>query len=201
MSIKKKLGLGIASAAMGLALIGGGTYAYFNDTAQTTSKFANGTLDLNAAPTTIIDVKNLKPGDWMNRTFELKNDGSLDISKILLSTDYTVTNAAGAAANTEDFGKHIRVNFLYNGEKTDDVVFWTTLDKLKTMTPDAVENAVFVNLPWYKDETPGLKSKTSDRLYVQFQFVDNGLDQNQFQGDSLELKWTFDGKQTAGEEK
>ena len=31
MSIKKKLGLGVASAALGLSLIGSGTYAYFSD--------------------------------------------------------------------------------------------------------------------------------------------------------------------------
>ena len=33
MGIKKKLGLGVASAALGLSLIGGGTFAYFNDIA------------------------------------------------------------------------------------------------------------------------------------------------------------------------
>ena len=31
MSLKKKLGLGIATAALGMSLVGGGTYAYFND--------------------------------------------------------------------------------------------------------------------------------------------------------------------------
>ncbi|MDM5331341.1 CalY family protein [Neobacillus sp. CF12] len=203
MSIKKKLGLGIASAAMGLALIGGGTYAYFNDTAVTNAKFANGILDLNAAPTTIIDVKNLKPGDWMNRTFTLSNDGTLDISRVLLSTEYTVTNKAGAAINTDDLGKHIRVNFLFNDDKAllgpispDQVIYQTTLEQLKGMSPDAVSNAVFI--PWL-EEVGGLKAGDDDKLYVQFEFVDNGLDQNQFQGDSLELKWTFDGKQTAGQ--
>ncbi|MCU5397508.1 CalY family protein, partial [Bacillus toyonensis] len=31
MSLKKKLGVGVVSAALGLSLIGGGTYAYFSD--------------------------------------------------------------------------------------------------------------------------------------------------------------------------
>ena len=35
MGIKQKLGLGVASAALGVALVGGGTYAYFSDTAET----------------------------------------------------------------------------------------------------------------------------------------------------------------------
>ncbi|WP_267490480.1 TasA family protein [Bacillus licheniformis] len=33
MGTKKKLGLGVASAALGLALVGGGTWAAFNTTA------------------------------------------------------------------------------------------------------------------------------------------------------------------------
>jgi spore coat-associated protein N len=198
MSIKKKLGLGIASAAMGLALIGGGTYAYFNDTAVTNAKFANGTLDLNASPTTIIDVNNLKPGDWMNRSFQLKNDGTLDIAKILLKTEYSVADVKGDNAG-EDFGKHIRVNFLINGDKGDGVIFFTTLDQLKTMTPDAIENSIFI--PWFEERGGKLAAGTSDTLYVNYEFVDNGLDQNKFQGDKLELKWTFDGKQGAGVER
>lgn len=48
MSIKKKVGLSLASEALGLSLIGGGTYAFFSDKAETTSTFAAGTLDLNA---------------------------------------------------------------------------------------------------------------------------------------------------------
>ena len=46
MGIKKKLGLGVASAALGLSLIGGGTWAAFNDAATINNHFAAGTLDL-----------------------------------------------------------------------------------------------------------------------------------------------------------
>ena len=31
---------------------------------------------------------------------------------------------------------------------------------------------------------------------MKFEFVDNGKDQNQFQGDKLQLNWTFDAQQT-----
>ncbi|MGP4040710.1 TasA family protein [Gracilibacillus sp. D59] len=203
MSLKKKLGLGVASAALGIALVGGGTYAYFSDSAEATSTFAAGTLDLSVDPTTIINVDNIKPGDWMNRSFELINDGSLDISEVTLGTDYTVTDAEGN--NVEDFGDHIRVNFFWNGDKAflgplspDQVVFQTTLSELKDMSPDTVANNVFV--PWV-EERGGLSTGDSDTLYVQFEFVDNGEDQNEFQGDSLELTWTFTGEQEAGEER
>ncbi|ENH98410.1 spore coat-associated protein [Gracilibacillus halophilus YIM-C55.5] len=203
MSLKKKLGLGIGSAALGLALVSGGTYAYFSDQEQTNNTFASGTLDLSVDPTTIIDVENLKPGDWMNRSFDLINDGSLDISSVNLLTDYTVTDANGD--NVEDFGDHLRVNFFWNDDKStlgplspDQVAFQTTLSELKDMDPDTVANEIF--LPW-TEEPAGLEVGDSDTLYVQFEFVDNGEDQNEFQGDALELEWTFEAQQTEGEER
>lgn len=203
MGLKKKLAMGIATGALAVSMIGGGTYAYFNDVETSTNTFAAGTLDLSLTPQEIINVTNIKPGDWMNREFTLNNDGSLDISKILLGTEYTVTDAKGD--NVEDFGKYIRVNFMWNGDKAflgpwspDQVVYHTTLDQLQNMTPDAVANEIFIP---YLEEKGGLKAGDSDTLYVQFEFVDNGKDQNEFQGDSLELKWTFDAKQTAGESK
>lgn len=203
MGLKKKLGLGIASAALGISLVGGGTFAYFNDVETTNNTFAAGTLDLAVNPTTIIDVNNIKPGDRMSRTFKLENNGSLDISKVLIMTDYEVVNKAGAPANIDDFGKHIRVNFLKNEDKNgyiqpeENIIASTTLSALKGNMPDAVENKIWAWFGW-GDEASGIKAGTSDNLYVQFEFVDNLDDQNEFQGDSLKLEWKFDAKQTAG---
>lgn len=133
----------------------------------------------------------------MTRSFELKNDGSLDISKILLMTDYTVTDAKNDNAGA-DFGKHIQVNFLLNADKIDSVVFGTTLAELKTMTPDAIENEIFIKA---LEERGKLKAGTSDQLYVNYEFVDNKADQNMFQGDKLELIWTFEAMQTKGQDR
>ncbi|MGD6856312.1 CalY family protein [Bacillus infantis] len=197
MSFKKKLGLGIASAALGVSLVGGGTFAYFSDTAEATGSFAAGTLDLSADPTTIIDVDNIKPGDTMLRSFDLVNGGSLDIASITLDTDYTVGDAKGG--NVEDFGDHIQVNFLLNADKLDVPIYSTTLADLKGMSPDVIEGNIFSG--WLAERGGKLAAGTEDKLYVQFEFVDNGLDQNEFQGDSLELKWTFNAEQGAGEAK
>ncbi|MDM5339647.1 CalY family protein [Fictibacillus enclensis] len=194
MSLKKKLGLGVASAALGLSLIGGGTYAYFSDSAEASSTFAAGTLDINTDPSTIVDLSNLKPGDYILRSFDLKNDGTLDVKKILLNTDYTVTDAKGDNAG-EDFGQHIQVDFLYNSDKDNDVIYSTTLADLKKQkNPDAVAKG-------WMGEKKGLKAGDSDEMLVMFTFVDNGQDQNKFQGDSLSLKWTFNAQQGAGEAK
>lgn len=194
MSLKKKLGLGVASAALGLSLIGGGTYAYFSDTAEASGNFAAGTLDLSADPTTIIDVDNIKPGDTMLRSFDLVNGGSLDIASITLDTDYTVNDAQ--SDNTEDFGKHIRVNFLINADKLDAPIFSTTLSDLKSMSPDVIEGNIFSG--WLAERGGKLAAGTSDKLYVQYEFVENNEDQNEYQGDSLVLNWTFNAEQGAG---
>jgi len=194
MDLKKKLAMGIVTGAMAVSLIGGGTYAYFNDVETSNNTFAAGTLDLAVSPTTIIDVDNLKPGDTMVRTFNLENNGSLDIAEVLLSTDYSVKNSG--VRNTEDLGKHIRVNIMYNADKPNDPINWITLYDLKNMTPKLVADKYLG-----RGENSGLTSGDSDKLRVKFEFVDNGEDQNQFQGDSVKLTWTFDAQQTAGEEK
>ncbi len=54
--------MGVASAALGLSLIGGGTFAYFSDKEVSNNTFAAGTLDLTLDPTTLVDIKDLKPG-------------------------------------------------------------------------------------------------------------------------------------------
>ncbi|OIK11411.1 TasA family protein [Bacillus sp. MUM 13] len=203
MSLKKKLGLGMGAAALGLSLVGGGTFAYFSDSETTNNTFAAGTLDLNVDPDIIVNVNNIKPGDKINRTFKLQNNGSLDISKVLLTTTYEVTDAQGKK-NDDDFGKHIRVNFLKNEDKSgilnpNNVIVSKTLFELKSMTPDQVKNLSLFEL--LGKERSGLQAHTEDNLYVQFEFVDNDADQNQFQGDSISLHWKFDAQQTKGESK
>jgi len=195
MKLKKQLGMGIMSMALGLSLIGGGTYAYFSDSETTNNSFAAGTLDLTAEPTTVIDVDNLAPGDSMVRDFELQNSGTLDMEKVYLETNYNVIDAEGD--NTDDFGEHIQVEFLYNADNLDEVIYETTLAELKEMTPEAVNEHIF-----YPDMgEKGLPAGEQHDLVVKFNFVDNGEDQNQFQGDSLELEWTFHAEQGTGEEK
>lgn len=181
------------TAALGLALISGGTYAYFSDTAVSNNTFAAGTIDLSVDPTEVINVDNIKPGDSMVRDFELHNNGTLDIDKVLLDTTYTVIDANDD--NTENFADHIQVEFLYNVDKLDEVIYETTLAELEDMKPEAI-NEHIINPILGK----GLEVGDSDDFVVKFNFIDNGEDQNQFQGDSLELEWTFTATQTAGEE-
>src|SRR5699024_5681750 len=168
MTIKKKFGMGVLSAALGLTLITGGTYAYFSSTAVTENTFAAGTLDLSVEPDVIVDIDNLKPGDTFIRDFELHNNGTLDIERVLLETKYTVIDANND--NTNDFGEHIKVEFLYNADQFNEVVYETTLAELKDLTPEAVGENIF-------GEQEGLEVGVQNDLVVKFHFVDNGEDQ------------------------
>ncbi|PEE31789.1 CalY family protein [Bacillus toyonensis] len=195
MTLKKKLGMGITSAVLGAALVGGGTFAFFSDKEVSNNTFAAGTLDLALNPSTVVNVSNLKPGDTIEKEFKLENKGSLNIKKVLLKTDYNVEDVK--KDNKDDFGKHIKVTFLKNVDKHETIVKQTTLDKLKGDTLTAVDNDLAA---WFWDEK-GISAGKSDKFKVKFEFVDNGKDQNQFQGDKLQLSWTFDAQQTAGEER
>ncbi len=92
MTIKKKLGLGVASAALGLSLIGGGTWAAFNDVENLSNNVAAGTLDLEIEDDVLegkpvlktFNLSNLKPGDEFSREFKLANRGTLAIKDVWL---------------------------------------------------------------------------------------------------------------------
>ncbi len=196
MSLKKKLGMGVASAALGLSLIGGGTFAFFSDKEVSNNTFAAGTLDLTLNPKTLVDIKDLKPGDSVKKEFLLKNDGSLTIKDVKLATKYTVNDVKKDNAG-EDLGKHIKVKFLWNWDKQSESVYETTLADLQNTDPDVIAKDVFAP-EWA--ENGGLLPQTEDYLWVQFEFEDNGKDQNIFQGDSLNLEWTFNASQEEGTE-
>jgi len=196
-SLKKKLGMGVASAALGLSLIGGGTFAFFSDKEVSNNTFAAGTLDLTLNPKTLVDIKDLKPGDSVKKEFLLKNDGSLTIKDVKLATKYTVNDVKKDNAG-EDLGKHIKVKFLWNWDKQSESVYETTLADLQNTDPDVIAKDVFAP-EWA--ENGGLLPQTEDYLWVQFEFEDNGKDQNIFQGDSLNLEWTFNASQEEGTEK
>lgn len=197
MSIKQKLAMGILTGGLAISMIGGGTYAYFNDVEVNNSSFAAGTLDINVAgkdaANAIIDVGNLKPGDHMLRTFKLNNTGSLDVSKVFLTSKYSVSDANGNNAGPE-FGNHIMVKFLANNDKASAVIWETTLSELSKT--DVVDRDILGAI--LGGERDGLKAGTSDDLTVLFEFVDNKKDQNILQGKTVKLDWTFEAKQTAG---
>ncbi|HHT7228529.1 TPA: TasA family protein [Bacillus cereus] len=197
MSFKKKLGVGVVSAALGLSFIGGGTYAYFSDQVVTNNTFTVGTLDLAMQPTTSLNLNQLKPGDKIFKKFNLKNNGTLDIQDVVMKIDYTVNDALKNNQG-DDFGKHIKVQFLWDWDPAKSPVYETTLAELKEQGSEIVSKKVFAS-KW--TESRGLHPGKMDWFWMKFIFEDNGKDQNIFQGDSIALKMEFQANQTEGRER
>jgi spore coat-associated protein N len=196
MNIKKTLGLGVVSAALGLTLLGGGTFAYFSDSAQSKASFNNGTLSLTSDPAVIVDLSNLKPGDLITREFKLKNDGSLDIPKVLLKTTSVITDT-GSNNGNHNLKDDIIVTFLNNNDKLQPEVLVISLADLESQSPDLVARKILGTL--LGGEKSGIKAGTEDTLSVQFAFKETFQPQNYYQGDKLKLTWNFEASQGAGE--
>ncbi|MCQ6288527.1 CalY family protein [Bacillus cereus] len=185
------------SAALGLSFIGGGTYAYFSDQVVTNNTFTAGTLDLAVQPTTSLDLNQLKPGDKILKKFNLKNSGTLNIQDVVMKIDYKV-NDAYQNNQADDFGKHIKVQFLWDWDPAKSPVYETNLAELKEQGSEIVSKKVFAS-KW--TESRGLQPGKMDWFWMKFIFEDNGKDQNMFQGDSIALKMEFQANQTEGMER
>ncbi|MBO3792909.1 biofilm matrix protein TasA [Bacillus subtilis] len=119
MGMKKKLSLGVASAALGLALVGGGTWAAFNDIKSKDATFASGTLDLSAKENSAsVNLSNLKPGDKLTKDFQFENNGSLAIKEVLMALNYGDFKANGGSnTSPEDFLSQFEVTLLTVGKE------------------------------------------------------------------------------------
>ncbi|MGD6802215.1 TasA family protein [Rossellomorea vietnamensis] len=192
MSIKKKLGLGVASLAMGAALVGGGTFAYFNDTESSTGNtFAAGTIDLKPELTgsALWNLPNQQPGATFDTgTQTLSNDGTLPGD---LTMDLTVADTDGAINGTGVLSDVIEITGLYiNGTES-----------LSTFTLDSDSSGAveLKELNGAKLDLGSLAAKGSAgdsvTLRVTGEFPDSGSPQNQYQKDSVAVDFTFELKQ------
>jgi spore coat-associated protein N len=218
MSIKKKMGTGILAGALGLSLVGGGTWAAFNDVETTSNTFAAGTLDLVVGNDTTMDfvISNLKPGDYFTKKLVLTNNGSLDINQIklhaltqpgwenkdIIGLGSKITTEANAGLNTQDdFLKQFKVIITKLGATTTDnvVVYDGRLNAL--VGTSAIEELTETN-----DTTVGLASGGTSTYDVYVEFVkDDALfsgtrlhKQNKYQGEMSNLKFVFEATQMPG---
>jgi spore coat-associated protein N len=223
MSIKKKLGLGVASAALGLSLVGGGTFAYFNDTATINNAFAAGTLDLQVTDVQNeainFDLSNLKPGDTMTRRFYIKNNGSLAIKDVLLDgrADSFVDGNSTSDSNLADFLSQFTVDVLrkqnsYSGNANSIVQSGAELTLYELISGDTatlnahllpghvVDGRVNLASPVGTNGEGGLTADPVDFDYVQFTitFKDDGTNQNEYQGDSAKFYFDLEARQWDG---
>ncbi|CDQ38982.1 MULTISPECIES: TasA family protein [Virgibacillus] len=189
MNFKKKLGMGIATAVLGIGLIGGGTFAYFSDQEVVDNTFAAGTLDLGVDPTIAFDIENLKPGDYMTRSFHMANEGTLNIGKVLMNT---------SASGTDEFKDHLRVDFLTSDGKPINDLSGKTIAELETMDQLDITPGFWIWWPFVR-EGEGIPTGTDDTIRIKITFVDNGEDQNFLQGAGLDVQFHLEAEQTDGE--
>ncbi len=190
MSIKKKLGLGIASMALGAALVGGGTFAYFNDTESSTGNtFAAGTIELKPdIPANFQwNLRDQKPGQGFNMSpVTLRNTGTLDGD---LSIAFTVTDTdAGlypASSGTNVLSEVMKVSKFNVGGTSYDTSSMVGSDGILTL--DELNGA---NLDLGTLTAGGTKS-----IEIDLEFPDTNNAQNQYQGDSLDVDFTLELKQ------
>ena len=203
MSIKKKLGMGVATAALGLSLVGGGTYAAFNDTATINNHFAAGTLDLevakNSNKATSFHLDNPKPGDNVQRIFTLNNAASLAIKEVLM--DVTAENfvdnleeATNGGENTQkEYLRQFVIDFASVDGESDkweprnnvfkeevtlaDLVYGTYVDKVKDeyLATDGSDRINLAPLTSADEELRGIPvdPEDSDDVFIQITFKDD----------------------------
>ncbi|GAA0489114.1 biofilm matrix protein CalY [Salinibacillus aidingensis] len=208
MSMKKKMGTSILAGALGLSLIGGGTWAAFNDVETTQNSLANGVLDLEFGEKNTVDfeLRNLKPGDHFTKTLHLVHGdmATLDINQILVTTKSLGTwedkNVLGLedGSNTEkDFLSQFEVRI----EKDGSHVWTTTLDNLVDAGPR--------DITLTDNETVGMAIGDSVKYDFTVTFKDDPtrlddsryFEQNKYQGEEASFEMVFEATQMPGEER
>lgn len=211
MSLKKKLGMAIMTGALGVGLIGGGTWAAFNDVETINNTFAAGTLDLEIGDNSSIEmsISNLKPGDYFTRDLVLENNGSLHINQIFVrgSTvsgvwedkdvlDLNTRIVAGAGDNSEqDFLAQFAVEVTPDGGTP--IAIGTLADLASGVEAEITGTSILV---------PGLPVGGSLAYEIKVTFVEDPARftdsrlhvQNKYQGEQSKLNFIFEATQMPG---
>jgi spore coat-associated protein N len=184
MAIKEKLGMSMLIGILGIALVSGGTFAYFSDSILTNNNVSAGTLDLGVTDIddegVLFEFENKKPGDTFDYTFSLRNEGSLDIKDVTLYSEHTIEDKNGETTEN-DFDKQIQLTSVKVNDEE--------LIEEKVTLADLKENELIL--------IENFGSGDEDAaVYVEFEFIKTDESQNKYQGNSIELEWTFEAMQT-----
>src|SRR5690625_2387452 len=183
MAIKEKLGMSILIGFLGIVLISSGTFAFFSDSVHTDNNVSAGTLELGVTNIddegVLFEFENKKPGDTFDYTFSLRNEGTLDIKDVTLFSEHTIKNRSGDIEDN-NFDKQI----LLTSVKVND----EELIEEKITLGDLKDNEIVLI------DDFGSGDEDAD-VYVEFEFIKTNDSQNKYQGNSIELEWTFEAMQ------
>ncbi|UCC16695.1 MAG: hypothetical protein JSU58_10080 [Dehalococcoidales bacterium] len=195
--MKKILGLTVA-AFLVMGLVGGGTWAYFSDTEETTGNiFSAGTLDLGVAnasgtnPTgstsATFAASDLYPGSTAGSgTLYVNNEGSIAMTSVNIS--FSLASFTENTPNTVDDWDGVA--------DTDDITKMIITTDVKWGGSDlsALENKSIDDLIAMGETNLGsLAANEEKALYIEWLFSETAT--NGCQGDSLDLSISLEGTQ------
>jgi spore coat-associated protein N len=212
--MRKILGLTVA-ALLVMGLVGGGTWAYFSDTEQSTGNtLAAGTLDLNInganSAVTMFNVSNLYPGDSNSAYATLSNAGNLAGELDIALSAITNTESSGSTEYEADsvngtngeLGAYLEVAIYIDinedgsydagtdiGLKSDGTIYTSG-----SLDYDAIN--VYGGKSWDDVYTGTMANGVSDRFYIAYD-LPTSVNDNNCQGDGVGFSITFTLQQAA----
>lgn len=183
-------GLSIVTA---MALMAGGTFAYFTSTATSTANaFSTGTLTLQlddnnettpAATVTASFGGTMLPGDTTSGFISMHNSGTIDIAKVKLGATETTTSSPDLAG---------KLNITSAKIGTESTCTTTPVDVTSSFTTLAALNGTTISLPSSDIVAGGTK-------YLCMTFTLNTNTDDTYQGKSIAETFSFEGDQTSGQ--
>lgn len=192
--MRKILGLTVA-AVLVMGLVGGGTWAFFSDTEQSTGNiFTAGTLDLGlsntdnssstGSTTVTFTATAWAPGESVNGTLYVNNNGSIDMASVNITVSVAdfndgtpVSVDAGGGGDTDNLTKMIYISAATWNSGNVATLVGKTIDELTTTEVD------FGSLP----------ANTQYPLFLEWSF--NGTATNGCQGDDITVTVDIEGNQ------
>ncbi|MGB9903868.1 MAG: TasA family protein [Desulfotomaculales bacterium] len=192
--MKKKIFASMFMIALMAALVGGATFAYFNDTETSTgNSFAAGTLDLklDGGDDNVVKftASNLAPGQSGKGTWTIRNAGN--INGFVDLTGITVVNTGATPGTSEfadgsgDLGANMNVRLFIDANGNGD--YDTGDTEIYNGPLNSIASDYNLNLPLNSGETK----------YIGLAWNIPGTVGNSIQGDSVSFSMTFSLEQIA----
>lgn len=190
MKLAKSIALTVASVAIGSALIGGGTMAYFSGQATSENNtFAAGSISLAAGTTNTLAAQTLDlkvPGDTGSYKWGIKNSGTNAIKK--LSFDLTAAATENVAPNVDFANSIIVTSFKFNNTSIN-------LDSLKgadgQVSLRELSDAAALLINGTTDIATGNAEHT---VQLDVKFQDTGAPQNELQSAKQKFSFTLEAR-------
>ncbi len=193
--MKKILGLGVA-ALLVMALVGGGTWAYFSDVETSTGNILTaGTLDLKTndldGVTGTLTLTNIAPGDSVGpATVTLKNSGSINATALDVAVSYVESDGTKPTELVGNLSANATAQgFLVNTFKYNGVALLTAADDTNS---NGVLDMQDVAAPANASKLTGLSgldpAQTKD---FEIEVTLDPTADNTFQAEGIDISFTF----------